>query len=218
MIFSSTGSHPRSLSRMSFASVGSQLSALGTSRYEASRRLQIHRSDTVAAFPSVGGTGIFIPIPSSDHPLTTAIFFSAISGRSIHSRRGQEAAAFSSTPSSQSTFVMPAEPPSKDQWVPDSEASVCMVCNVERFTMVGSWRSPCRGTVGFFFYYLFFFNPVHQATSLQTLWPSSLCQLLHSYYSHSRQLSSHLWRLLPANLQAKVREPYFVLAVINLKD
>ena len=24
-------------------------------------------------------------------------------------------------------FVMPAEPPSKDQWVPDSETIVCMV-------------------------------------------------------------------------------------------
>ena len=34
-------------------------------------------------------------------------------------------------------FVMPPEPPRKDQWVPDSSATVCMLCQLERFTMVG---------------------------------------------------------------------------------
>ena len=33
-------------------------------------------------------------------------------------------------------FIMPKEPPTEDQWVPDSEASVCMVCNMEHFGMV----------------------------------------------------------------------------------
>ena len=31
---------------------------------------------------------------------------------------------------------MPSEPPSRDQWTPDAKATVCMVCKVERFSMV----------------------------------------------------------------------------------
>lgn len=34
------------------------------------------------------------------------------------------------------TFVMPSQPPTQDQWMPDSAASVCTVCMVERFSMV----------------------------------------------------------------------------------
>ena len=33
-------------------------------------------------------------------------------------------------------FVMPSEPPTREQWVADSAVSVCMVCKVERFSMV----------------------------------------------------------------------------------
>ena len=33
-------------------------------------------------------------------------------------------------------FIMPREPPTKEQWVPDSEADVCMVCKMEHFGMV----------------------------------------------------------------------------------
>ena len=33
-------------------------------------------------------------------------------------------------------FVIPPEPPSKDQWVPDYQAEICMVCRVTRFSMV----------------------------------------------------------------------------------
>ncbi|KAL3872697.1 hypothetical protein ACJMK2_035906 [Sinanodonta woodiana] len=40
-------------------------------------------------------------------------------------------------------FVMPAEPPSKDKWVPDSSESVCMVCKQERFSMFNR-RHHCR--------------------------------------------------------------------------
>ncbi|KAK3587800.1 hypothetical protein CHS0354_042763 [Potamilus streckersoni] len=40
-------------------------------------------------------------------------------------------------------FVMPAEPPSKDKWVPDSSESVCMVCKEERFSMFNR-RHHCR--------------------------------------------------------------------------
>jgi hypothetical protein len=35
-------------------------------------------------------------------------------------------------------FVMPREPPTKEQWVPDSEADMCMVCKREHFGMVSS--------------------------------------------------------------------------------
>ena len=31
---------------------------------------------------------------------------------------------------------MPSEPPTRDQWTPDAKATVCMVCKVERFSMV----------------------------------------------------------------------------------
>lgn len=40
-------------------------------------------------------------------------------------------------------FVMPTEPPTRDQWVADSKASVCMVCKVERFSMFNR-RHHCR--------------------------------------------------------------------------
>ncbi|BFZ12118.1 hypothetical protein BsWGS_15157 [Bradybaena similaris] len=40
-------------------------------------------------------------------------------------------------------FVMPAQPPSQDQWVVDSATSVCMVCRLERFSMF-SRRHHCR--------------------------------------------------------------------------
>ena len=33
-------------------------------------------------------------------------------------------------------FVMPATPPTRAQWVPDGEAPACMVCRVEKFSMV----------------------------------------------------------------------------------
>jgi hypothetical protein len=33
-------------------------------------------------------------------------------------------------------FVMPAEPPPKEKWQPDSSTQTCMVCQVERFSMV----------------------------------------------------------------------------------
>ena len=33
-------------------------------------------------------------------------------------------------------FAMPSEPPTREQWVADSAVSVCMVCKVERFSMV----------------------------------------------------------------------------------
>ena len=39
-------------------------------------------------------------------------------------------------PGNAEKFVMPSEPPNRDQWVADSAASVCMVCKVERFSMV----------------------------------------------------------------------------------
>ena len=35
-------------------------------------------------------------------------------------------------------FMMPAEPPTKDEWIPDSAASTCMACQRERFSMVSS--------------------------------------------------------------------------------
>ena len=35
-------------------------------------------------------------------------------------------------------FVMPSEPPTREQWVADSAVSVCMVCKVERFSMVSN--------------------------------------------------------------------------------
>ncbi len=38
--------------------------------------------------------------------------------------------------SSSPGFVIPPEPPNKDQWVPDYEAEVCMVCRISRFSMV----------------------------------------------------------------------------------
>ncbi|KAL5009256.1 hypothetical protein ScPMuIL_014837 [Solemya velum] len=40
-------------------------------------------------------------------------------------------------------FVMPADPPTKDKWVPDSAVSVCMVCRLERFSMFNR-RHHCR--------------------------------------------------------------------------
>ncbi|XP_076441937.1 uncharacterized protein LOC143280973 isoform X2 [Babylonia areolata] len=40
-------------------------------------------------------------------------------------------------------FIMPVAPPTEDQWVPDSEASVCMVCKLERFSMFNR-RHHCR--------------------------------------------------------------------------
>lgn len=40
-------------------------------------------------------------------------------------------------------FVMPSEPPTKDQWVPDSATAVCMACKVERFSMFNR-RHHCR--------------------------------------------------------------------------
>ncbi|XP_053395117.1 zinc finger FYVE domain-containing protein 26-like [Mercenaria mercenaria] len=43
----------------------------------------------------------------------------------------------------ETTFVMPLEPPPRDQWIPDSAASVCMVCKVERFSMFNR-RHHCR--------------------------------------------------------------------------
>ena len=39
-------------------------------------------------------------------------------------------------------FVIPSEPPSKDQWVPDYQAEICMVCHVTRFSMV-TWFHMC---------------------------------------------------------------------------
>lgn len=33
-------------------------------------------------------------------------------------------------------FIMPPAPPPPDQWVPDSRAPLCMVCKLERFSMV----------------------------------------------------------------------------------
>ena len=33
-------------------------------------------------------------------------------------------------------FIMPANPPSVQDWVPDSATSVCMVCQIEQFSMV----------------------------------------------------------------------------------
>ncbi|KAI8788313.1 zinc finger FYVE domain-containing protein 26 [Biomphalaria glabrata] len=41
------------------------------------------------------------------------------------------------------TFVMPSQPPTQDQWMPDSAASVCTVCMVERFSMFNR-RHHCR--------------------------------------------------------------------------
>ncbi|ESP02327.1 hypothetical protein LOTGIDRAFT_238051 [Lottia gigantea] len=50
----------------------------------------------------------------------------------------------SSTPtSSPSKFIMPSQPPPPEKWVPDSSASVCMVCGVERFSMFNR-RHHCR--------------------------------------------------------------------------
>ncbi|KAH9515330.1 hypothetical protein Btru_014177, partial [Bulinus truncatus] len=40
-------------------------------------------------------------------------------------------------------FIMPAQPPLQDQWMPDSATSVCMVCQVERFSMFNR-RHHCR--------------------------------------------------------------------------
>ncbi|XP_005113539.2 zinc finger FYVE domain-containing protein 26, partial [Aplysia californica] len=42
-----------------------------------------------------------------------------------------------------SRFVMPAQPPTQDQWVPDDATAVCMVCTVERFSMFNR-RHHCR--------------------------------------------------------------------------
>ncbi|KAK3093553.1 hypothetical protein FSP39_017239 [Pinctada imbricata] len=42
-----------------------------------------------------------------------------------------------------STFMMPAEPPSKDKWQPDASTHVCMVCKVEKFSMFNR-RHHCR--------------------------------------------------------------------------
>lgn len=33
-------------------------------------------------------------------------------------------------------FVMPAEPPPREKWQPDNATQTCMVCRVERFSMV----------------------------------------------------------------------------------
>ena len=33
-------------------------------------------------------------------------------------------------------FVIPPEPPTKDQWIPDYQAEICMVCHATRFSMV----------------------------------------------------------------------------------
>lgn len=40
-------------------------------------------------------------------------------------------------------FIMPVVPPTEDQWIPDSQASVCMVCRLERFSMFNR-RHHCR--------------------------------------------------------------------------
>ncbi|CAL1527591.1 unnamed protein product [Lymnaea stagnalis] len=40
-------------------------------------------------------------------------------------------------------FFMPAQPPTQDQWTPDSSTSVCMACKVERFSMFNR-RHHCR--------------------------------------------------------------------------
>ncbi|XP_062609221.1 zinc finger FYVE domain-containing protein 26-like [Saccostrea cucullata] len=40
-------------------------------------------------------------------------------------------------------FVMPAEPPPKEKWQPDSATQTCMVCQVERFSMFNR-RHHCR--------------------------------------------------------------------------
>ncbi len=40
-------------------------------------------------------------------------------------------------------FVIPPEPPSKDQWVPDYEAEICMVCHITRFSMVNLFLLSC---------------------------------------------------------------------------
>ena len=38
-------------------------------------------------------------------------------------------------------FVMPSEPPPPEKWQPDNSTDTCMVCKVERFSMVGSMIS-----------------------------------------------------------------------------
>ncbi|KAL4238418.1 hypothetical protein ACF0H5_003126 [Mactra antiquata] len=49
----------------------------------------------------------------------------------------------SSSVTKDTSFIMPTEPPPREQWIPDSAASVCMVCKVERFSMFNR-RHHCR--------------------------------------------------------------------------
>lgn len=49
----------------------------------------------------------------------------------------------STRPATSSKFIMPVVPPAEDQWVPDSSATMCMVCKLERFSMFNR-RHHCR--------------------------------------------------------------------------
>lgn len=41
-------------------------------------------------------------------------------------------------------FVMPTSVPSKDQWVPDAKVAFCMVCKLEKFSVLFNRRHHCR--------------------------------------------------------------------------
>ena len=49
-------------------------------------------------------------------------------------------------PSTKERFVMPTEAPPKDKWVQDSATSVCMVCQVETFSMVSNENNSTNKT------------------------------------------------------------------------
>ncbi|KAK6181134.1 hypothetical protein SNE40_009062 [Patella caerulea] len=62
---------------------------------------------------------------------------------SLYLKPPVEGASSSSLNSNQGKFIMPPVPPPPEKWVKDESTSVCMVCNVERFSMFNR-RHHCR--------------------------------------------------------------------------
>lgn len=88
-------------------------------------------------------------------------------------------------------FQPPSLPPARKNWVPDTQQSLCMVCQRERFTMVRGRRRRGRGptssaaadSVGMrrvteIFFFFFSALAVQQTASLSQMWPPGVRRLL----------------------------------------